>query len=727
MQLKYLRLAGFKSFVDPTRISFPTNMVAVVGPNGCGKSNIIDAVRWVLGELSAKNLRGDSMSDVIFNGTELRKPSGQCSIELLFDNSMGRLGGEYAQYNEISIKRVMNRDGHSNYYINNTNCRRKDVQDIFLGTGLGPRSYAIIEQGMVSKIVSAKPEDLRIYIEEVAGISKYKERRKETESKIKRTKENLSRVKDIKDEITRLVRRLKGQAKAAEKYNSLVESEQDLKLKISILNSLRARDKRDSIHSKIQDLSNELKVKKLEGETIQIKIEQIKEEHHETLNAFDEAQKEYYSVGSDLARLEEKLQNLNKSEKISKDDLAKARLGYDEAIKKANDFEDLSPKEKALNLVDQLIIGLENHRLKQVAEKLRGLLVSILNIASAQTQNLAEEFTHRINSLTTQIEELQATKSDISKQLTFSADERSTAESKLTKIKHEQSEVDKQIKDLEHQKSITQLDERSLEEKINQHKLDLRTFEVQLDNASEILKENNIELNEINHSDYKDFDIPSVEEELTSIQTKISNLGPINLAAPDEIKSESKRADGLENQITDLNGALEKLQLAIKKIDSESRSKFEESFNKVNDKIRENFPRLFGGGKAELKLLDKDALTSGIIFMATPPGKKNSSISQLSGGEKALTALSLVFALFQLNPAPFCMLDEVDAPLDDLNTIRFVNMVEEMSEQVQFIFITHNKISMQKSDHLMGITMQEAGVSRVVSVDVDQALELAAS
>ena len=222
MQLKHLKLAGFKSFVDPTRISFPTNMVAVVGPNGCGKSNIIDAVRWVLGELSAKNLRGESMADVIFNGSELRKASGQCSIELLFDNSMGKLGGEYSKYNEISVKRVMTRDGQSNYFINKAKVRRKDVQDIFLGTGLGPNSYAIIEQGMVSKIVSARPEDLRIYIEEAAGISKYKERRKETESKIKRTKENISRVKDIRDEIKRLIGRLERQAKAAEKYLSLI-------------------------------------------------------------------------------------------------------------------------------------------------------------------------------------------------------------------------------------------------------------------------------------------------------------------------------------------------------------------------------------------------------------------------------------------------------------------------------------------------------------------------
>ena len=287
MQLKHLKLAGFKSFVDPTRISFPTNMVAVVGPNGCGKSNIIDAVRWVLGELSAKNLRGESMADVIFNGSELRKASGQCSIELLFDNSMGKLGGEYSKYNEISGKRVMTRDGQSNYFINKAKVRRKDVQDIFLGTGLGPNSYAIIEQGMVSKIVSARPEDLRIYIEEAAGISKYKERRKETESKIKRTKENISRVKDIRDEIKRLIGRLERQAKAAEKYNELSSQETDIKLKISIMNSLSAKTQRDKINLSLRDLTSKLKVANGEVLTVQSKIDQIKTEHQDTLAAYD--------------------------------------------------------------------------------------------------------------------------------------------------------------------------------------------------------------------------------------------------------------------------------------------------------------------------------------------------------------------------------------------------------------------------------------------------------
>ena len=276
MQLKHIKLAGFKSFVDPTRISFPTNMVAVVGPNGCGKSNIIDAVRWVLGELSAKNLRGDSMSDVIFNGSEQRKPSGQCSIELLFDNSSGKVGGEYAAFNEISVKRVMTRDSQSSYYINNTKCRRKDVQDIFLGTGLGPSSYAIIEQGMVSSLVSAKPEELRTHIEEAAGVSKYRERRKETESRIKKTKENLSRVNDIRDEIGRLIRRLESQAKAADRYKDYKNQEKEKELNVAILFSLDARDKRDLLNNNLAVLQKDESLKESEVSVKQAKLDQYK-------------------------------------------------------------------------------------------------------------------------------------------------------------------------------------------------------------------------------------------------------------------------------------------------------------------------------------------------------------------------------------------------------------------------------------------------------------------
>ena len=995
MQLKHIKLAGFKSFVDPTRISFPTNMVAVVGPNGCGKSNVIDAVRWVLGELSAKNLRGDSMSDVIFNGSDLRKPSGQCSIELLFDNSMGKLGGEYAKYNEISIKRLMTRDGQSNYSINNTSCRRKDVQDIFLGTGLGPRSYAIIEQGMVSKIVSAKPEEMRTFIEEAAGISKYKERRKETEQRIKKTKENLSRVLDIRDEIKRLINRLQNQANAAEKYKKFQVEEKDLKLNISILNSLSAKAQKDKLSSQISSLANQITVKSAEVETQQSMIDQIRTEHSSVLSAFEIAQKNFYSIGADIARYEANIQNLNKTETQTKADLATAKESYSRAIEKESSFdtlnpkenelklniailkalqaneqkqkleiqindlessillksdevqkhqgtiekikndhaslsasfdeaqstfssistdiarqeanlqnlekleaqslsdldrakasyqaalekesnqENLSPKEKAMNLLDNILeslgnLGTNGDSIKSKALELKAALTSILKIASDQSKSMTDEYLQRqnrleetllqtaekksqiekelvlfsakkvesegsldsykskkseVNELIRKSEELKSgssielrslesqknnlkldlrtfevnlenasiilekaevkiseinpsdfasldlanlesslaeiqssisalssinlaapdeylsrqnnltellqqtglKKNEADKELAILIQKSASAEGELNTIRQKQSKVDESIRDTENKKSIAALDLRALEEQSNNLKLDFRTFEVNLDNASQALTRAGLAIGDINPEEFKDMDISNLEQSLAGVQAKIISLGAINLAAPDEIAEESQRMEELDAQLEDLNEALEKLQGAIKKIDAESKLKFDESFNAVNSKIQEIFPKLFGGGKASLELLEGDSLNSGITLTAQPPGKKNATISQLSGGEKAMTALSLVFALFELNPAPFCLLDEVDAPLDDLNATRFVAMVEEMSDRVQFIFITHNKISMEKSDHLMGVTMQEAGVSRVVSVDVKEALKLAAS
>ena len=732
MQLKHIKLAGFKSFVDPTRISFPTNMVAVVGPNGCGKSNVIDAVRWVLGELSAKNLRGESMSDVIFNGSDLRKPSGQCSIELLFDNSMGKLGGEYAKYNEISIKRLMTRDGQSNYSINNTSCRRKDVQEIFLGTGLGPRSYAIIEQGMVSKIVSAKPDEMRVFIEEAAGISKYKERRKETEQRIKKTKENLARVKDIRDEIHRLINRLQNQAKAAEKYKKLQTEERKLKLNISILNTLSAKAKKDSLSSKISKLDNQILVKSSEVDTHQTSIDQIKTEHSSVLSAFEDAQKIFYTVGSEIARHEANLQNINRTILGHEAELSKVKDRYDEALNQESSIENIGPNEKAMKLLETILAGLKDfgaaaNSIRNKAYELKDLLTNILKISSAQSKSLTNEYLQRQNEISEQLRKAKESKIEVENDLTELVKKSSNAESELNSIRQKQSLVDASIQDVENKKSIAALDLRSLEEKLNNLKLDLRTFEVNLDNASETLNKAGISVSDLNSEDYEGMNLSDLESSLASTQSSIISLGAINLAAPDEIEEESQRMDELDSQLEDLNEALEKLQSAIKKIDVESKTKFDESFNSVNAKIQKIFPKLFGGGKAALQLIDGDSLNSGITLVAQPPGKKNATISQLSGGEKAMTALSLVFALFELNPAPFCMLDEVDAPLDDVNATRFVAMVEEMSNKVQFIFITHNKISMEKSDHLMGITMQEAGVSRVVSVDVKEALKLAAS
>jgi len=732
MQLKHIKLSGFKSFVDPTKISFPTNMVGVVGPNGCGKSNVIDAVRWVLGELSAKNLRGESMVDVIFNGSEKRKASGQCSIELLFDNSSAKIGGEYASFNEVSIKRIMTKDAQSNYFINNTKCRRKDVQEIFLGTGLGPSSYAIIEQGMVSKLVSAKPDELRTHIEEAAGVSKYRERRKETESRIKRTKENLSRVKDIRDEIARLIKRLENQAKAADRYNLLKKDKAKLELDKAILFSIEAKNNRDNLQKKLDSHNRDLKIKNAECETIQSQIDQYRTENDSVLGEYETAQKNFYAVGAEIAKREANLQNINKSESETKYSLQKAKQNYEKAKESESNFDELSPSEKAMHILNDIISILEKHginndSIKDKAQKLKKLLVDILNIATAQSKSLTDEYLSRQNELESQIEETEKLKVSIEEEMKEYINLSSDAESVLTDIRQKQSKFNEELRDLENKKSIADLDSRSISEKITNVRVELNTYEVNLENSNKKIKEAGIDIETIDFSRYENTTFKEIEDKLIDVEAKIIKLGAINLAAPEEIAEESKRKEELDKQYNDLIEALDKLMGAIKKIDNETKTIFKDSFDAVNARLKEMFPKLFGGGMAELTLTDDDPLNAGVILMAHPPGKKNSSISQLSGGEKALTALALVFAIFELNPAPFCLLDEVDAPLDDLNTLRFIDMVEEMSKSVQFIFITHNKVSMERSDYLMGVTMQEAGVSRIVTVNVNQALQLAES
>ncbi|MFT7301075.1 MAG: chromosome segregation protein, partial [Porticoccus sp.] len=331
MRLKCIKLAGFKSFVDPTTVSFPSNLCAVVGPNGCGKSNIIDAVRWVMGESSAKQLRGESMTDVIFNGSSGRKPVGQATIELIFDNSDGGLGGKYASWSEISIKRKVTRDSQSNYYLNGNKCRRRDITDIFLGTGLGPRSYAIIEQGMISSLIESKPDELRVYIEEAAGISKYKERRRDTESRMRRTKENLERLTDIREELGRQLNRLERQSQAAEKYAEFKKEERHSKAE---LQALRWRGLESQSIERRKSISKyELKVEALvtERSGCDTAMERNRSESTELGHAFNEVQGRYYAVGAEVARIEQAIQHVQDRARELQQDLAQTERNFVES------------------------------------------------------------------------------------------------------------------------------------------------------------------------------------------------------------------------------------------------------------------------------------------------------------------------------------------------------------------------------------------------------------
>jgi len=1169
MRLKCIKLAGFKSFVDPTTVNFPSNLCAVVGPNGCGKSNIIDAVRWVMGESSAKNLRGENMTDVIFNGSSGRKPVGQASIELVFDNSDGTLLGEYAAFTEISIKRKVTRDAQNHYYLNGTKCRRRDITDIFLGTGLGPRSYAIIEQGMISKLIEAKPEDLRVYIEEAAGISKYKERRRDTESRMRRTQENLERLTDIRDELERQLSRLQRQAQSAEKFTEYKKEERLLKAQLQALKYQILDEQAKAKQISIRDL--ELRMESFVTDQVNkdTQIEKYRSQYTEMGDKFNEVQGRYYAIGADIARIEQtihhakersrqlqadldqtqrdckeaeenllidsqkaegweeelliiepdlelvkaaeegstevlldaeeamqrwqnewdafnqraaeprqkaevqqsRIQHLeqvqqrllqrieklkeekanlqidgideeigqlteqlaeldlvadekrsrvetiteqldqrrndntrisNELDKVrsqlqtmrgrhaSLDALQQAALGeknkavtqwlaaqnltnqprlaesvsvqegWDKALetvlgntlqavcvngldavtlvignltqgelvlfdtsaksaaseaKKAvllsskvqadwdaagllsgiyiaedlpaalqlrnqlaahesiitkdgiwlgahwlrvardsdassgviarkQEIEELSAKiTDAEEKVEDLSVKLEEGRqqikdfeqnrealrreadeqgrrygelrsqlsakqvrveqvsmrceraeneireareqLEQEAEHLseaRMILSEAIEMMGQDTdkredllqqrddirtgldqarqrarhdKDKAHELAMRFQSLKTQLdgirlgigrlreqtnrlqerrEQLIATLSEnrdpieeYKLELDANLGKRLSVEAALTEARRALETVEHELRNAEQGRNRAEQEVQAVRAHLEQERLAAQRFEDQRNAIVEQLEEEDLNLQNIIAEIPEGTEIKPIEEELEALAGRITRLGPINLAAIDEYKTESERKNYLDAQNADLNEALETLENAIRKIDRETRTRFKETFDQVNKSLQELFPKVFGGGHAYLELTGEDLLDTGITIMARPPGKRNSTIHLLSGGEKALTAIALVFSIFRLNPAPFCMLDEVDAPLDDANVGRYARMVEEMSAQVQFIYITHNKNAMEMAHQLLGVTMHEPGVSRLVTVDVDEAAELAAS
>ena len=806
MRLKHISLSGFKSFVDPTRIPFPSDMSAVVGPNGCGKSNIIDAVRWVLGEGSAKNLRGDSMSDVIFNGSVARPASSRASVELVFDNSSGRLGGEYSSYSEISVKRQVDHEGLSSYYLNGSSCRRKDITDIFLGTGLGPRSYAVIEQEMATKLISSKPEELRSHIEEVAGISVYKERRKETESRIKKTKENLDRVNDLKKEIDRNLLKLKQQIKSAEKYDLAkqnLKKFRSLKLASNWLASSE-KVKEMELNQKRQEIEIQKKIS--EKEKINTQIEETRNNQSNLLLQIEKMQESFYSSGAEISKSEQELISLeekvvltnNEIESINqkiislnsninseRNAIEQIRTSLEKetnALEEAkNDFERLqissSPEEfldKLLNDIGNLIIKIKNlsesanfdnelrevlsdstniqsglsrykAEFKNISDAEKGVLnekrekytkaiqevanknleISKLEGAIHSKQKEIETFQSKTKELSESRESLMIPINEIKEEIKPLLDKRSGNQNELTALRNNFERTNEEIRTLEKNLNIGEIKIEELKSLSNSSVVEKQKFITEAEILQKQIQSEYGDLQTVLDKLEPEFDLAFIENEIERFNKQIESIGPINLAAKEEFKIEEERNQEIESQLNELNKAIETLQSAIKKIDQESRTKFQDTLDSVNSEIAKLFPKLFGGGHAKLELTGEDVLESGVVLKAMPPGKKNVSVSQLSGGEKAMSAIAMVFSFFSLNPSPFCILDEIDAPLDDLNTFRYISMVEEMSKKIQFIYITHNKISMEKSKHLMGITMEEAGVSRLVSVDVEEALSLA--
>jgi chromosome segregation protein len=1169
MRLSKIKLAGFKSFVDPTTITFPSNLVGVVGPNGCGKSNVIDAVRWVMGESSASRLRGDSITDVIFNGSSSRKPIGAASVELLFDNAETTLEGQYAKYAEISIRREVTRDGISNYFLNGTRCRRKDITGVFLGTGLGPRSYSIIEQGMISRLIEAKPEDMRVFLEEAAGISKYKERRRETSTRIKHTKENLERLMDVLEEVEKQIKHLDRQAKTAERYAKYKNQERRTAAELLTLRTANLEDKANAAERELAERKTRLEAIIAELRKLEAAIEEAREKQAERNESFNGVQGRFYKVGSEIARLEQSIEHANELRERQSSDLEQAILGareirehidkdqseidqleltlnelvpgleqareserasseslhkaeqalaewqeqwddctarisearqqhnvertrseqiesriksfFDRHKKLAEARSDNDPDElkstlvqltekeqrkrhardeyerhladiaeqvrklreqdvKLMRLLDERRgvlqaaqgkhaslealqkaalgegdegihewlenAGLESNRkvaqtldvqdgweraietvlgdylqaicvndlapvtdsiaklrsgqvtiLEEhggdlsdldtsttLAAKVSGAPDSVVRILSrvqvadslpaalsirdmldaedsvitedgiwlgrrwlrvsrdrdekagvlarehemrrlkgeireaqarfesarklqqdgrtrlhqleerretlqkeataalaeyseikaeldaaqyrmdqvtARSEALAEEtsevegykvaaeeqlresqarfgqaeeaikdFETRRQTLEVQRDELRGelqrvraqaeedrqTVQNITIQFESRRSSKESASQNLSRMQSQLAQFERREVEIREQLELSQRpladNKRALEEQLaarvnveeelaaarrlveavesELRNLDQERMQVEqrAESARGSVSAAEIALREVRVRQegfaeqlaQTDFDYATLLEELDveatieawgdkleKVRRRIDRLGPINLAAIDEFKEQSQRKEYLDAQLEDLNSALATLESAIRKIDKETRSRFRATFENVNAGFKLLFPKLFGGGHAYLELTGEDLLTSGVTVMARPPGKRNSTIQLLSGGEKALTAVALVFAIFELNPAPFCLLDEVDAPLDDHNVGRFCDIVKDMSNKVQFVFITHNKVTMELARQLSGVTMQEPGVSRLVSVDLDEAVKMAAS
>ncbi|HWK55026.1 MAG TPA: chromosome segregation protein SMC [Hyphomicrobiales bacterium] len=1170
MRLKSIKLAGFKSFVDPTTVNFPSNLCAVVGPNGCGKSNIIDAVRWVMGESSAKNLRGESMTDVIFNGSSNRKPVGQASVELVFDNSDRTVTGEYAGFNEISIKRIVNSDAQSTYMLNGTKCRRRDITDIFLGTGLGPRSYSIIEQGMVSRLIESKPEDLRVFIEEAAGISKYKERRKETESRISRTKENLERLTDIREELDRQLQHLQRQARSAEKYREYKQEERDTTARLASLRWQRLDREVNESQGLIGELEVQLEASNARYRAVEAEIERLRDGGVDAHETYQRVQATYYGLGGEVSRLEQNIEHQRQRKMQLEEDLRATReslertqaelstdldkiaaldeetamlepqldgvreqeelasAALDEAeqamlrwqgewdqfnqesagiqrkaeveqqrinhlenivdrglARKTNlsrELEGLAtdPESEQLALLEHNLgelsmqqsslerdsaglsgeidatrqaLKASSERLNQERSRLQTLLgrqsslealqqqalgaqeqdqqhwlreqqlhtkprlvdglkvehgwetalelvlgehlqaICVDDIASfggvlpafdkglltlrdrqpaaaaptnaalaahalaakasaefpldsllggvyavdtldqaldlraalrpgeslvtrdgiwlgsdwlrlargfdpragmiqrqeelgqlaatiAELDALIDGLLEESEDLQQQLREREQRKEDIIRQLgdvnrsltEYSADrsarlmkieqvserrkrlrheidelerqlqteqqnitnarsslqaaldqmeadsarreehlqsrdecrrvldearqkarqdrdqahqlalrhqtmlaqlsslkvslERSTVqvrgyeqrrdqlqlhlkntddpipglkaeldvklaarqdiERELTAAKNAVDDIDHQLRELETQRGQSQDASQRLRDALVEHRLGIEGATVKRAALEQQLQELAYQLQAVLEALPEDCNESGCEQSLEQIGQRIQRLGPINLAAIEEYETQSQRKVYLDAQNEELEKALSTLENAIRKIDKETRTRFKETFDKINNGLQQLFPKVFGGGHAYLDMVGEDLLDTGVAIMARPPGKKNSTIHLLSGGEKAMTAIALVFSIFQLNPSPFCMLDEVDAPLDDANVGRYANLVKEMSEVVQFIYITHNRLTMESANQLLGVTMHEPGVSRLVSVDIDEATELAA-
>ena len=699
MNISKLEIFGFKSFAKKETILFNSGITGIVGPNGCGKTNIVDAIRWVLGEQKTKRLRSSKMEEVIFNGASNVKPLGLCEVFLTIENNKGLLPVEYS---EVEIGRRLYRSGESEYFINRNNCRLKDISNLFVDTGLTSDAYSVIELNMIEQILSDKDDSRRKMFEEAAGVNKYKSKRQSALKKFDLNSRDLERIDDIIVEIQLQVKALDLQLKRFKRHEKLSSELKELEIDLS---SARIMD----LDNIIVPLESMLKKKNtlLKKNTSKKEVESVE---------FDNARDAYLIEKEELSKMKAKV------DKLTENLLSEIQEKNQESSKGVGLLED--ELQKKINQLNQF----DKDYIKIVSNK------DVTKTLSTESKEKFKNKNYTVIETDKKYDKLKASIKDY--------------KDKIDKYRKDKefdfSKMDESIKNIQDKINSNNLDLEKKENDVNKAFINMETIRAKLDSdkfskddlfyeikeAEMKIAESNLKKSQIMQTmvekfgkdiklrSLKEYNISDMVFRVEKIKRSIESIGPINWAVKDEHEEKSARLNNLLNQKSDLIDAENNLKEAIKKIDNIAQEQFFETYNKVRDNFETMFTVFFNGGKGSLELSDPDdPLNSNINIFAQPPGKRNNSLKMLSAGEKSLTAIALLFSIYQYKPSPFCILDEIDAPLDDINIKKFTDVIKDYSKTTQFIMVTHNKLTMESADCIYGVTAEKQGISKLMSID----------
>ena len=699
MHISKLEIFGFKSFAKKETVLFNSGITGIVGPNGCGKTNIVDAIRWVLGEQKTKRLRSSKMEDVIFNGASNVKPLGLCEVFLTIENNKGLLPVEYS---EVEIGRRLYRSGESEYFINRNNCRLKDISNLFVDTGLTSDAYSVIELNMIEQILSDKDDSRRQMFEEAAGVNKYKAKRRSAMKKFDLNSRDLERIDDIIVEIEIQVKGLDLQLKRFKRHEKLTSELKDLEIGLA---SARINDLNNIIAPLEEMLKKKNKV--LQKNTSKKEVESVE---------FDNSRNEYLKEKESLSKMKAKVDKL--TEKL----LSEIQEKNQESSKGVGLLEDeLQKKINQLNQFDKDYIKIVSNQdvTKSLSDETREKFKN-KNYTVIETDKKYEKLKESIQDYKDKIDKYRKEQEfDFSKMDESIKKIQDKINSNNLELEKKENDVNKAFIKMESIRAKLDSDKFSKDDLFYEIKeSEMKIAESKIKKAQ--IEQNIIEKfgNDIVLSDLKEYNISDMVFRLEKIKRSIDSIGPINWAVKDEHEEKTARLNNLLQQRTDLIDAENNLKEAIKKIDLVAQDQFLNTYNRVKENFEKMFTVFFNGGKGTLELSDtNNPLNSDINIFAQPPGKRNNSLKMLSAGEKSLTAIALLFSIYQYKPSPFCILDEIDAPLDDINIIKFTDVIKNYSKTTQFIMVTHNKLTMESADCIYGVTSEKQGISKLMSVD----------